>query len=800
MLEILHGIACPDAGASNIETATTTKRYLKAKSEGMSRGRSGTGTDMNALKEKLLLHVGPRAIHEQAKPTSTSVGFVRPGPFSHRPHLTNDFVLDEAGSEATDHKFPGKESRRQIGSLACVPVASQESALVRDLLFCFVGIGGMHIKPTLANDATSTNSKSGSIRFELDENIDPTLRSLVFRITPLCHNYSIVVKFIERHSQMGAGRVNQALAGAMSQVLKDYYVFIAELEAQQRKGELSLNKIWFSIQTKLETMSLMADMCNTIDKCGIGIAGSGSRGGKTLSLLHEMTVERSASGSDKVREVGLFLTRKAAEPWFKILSRWVHRGTIDDPGKDFFVEDNEVIERSALPLEYSDDYWERRYTIKTDQIPAFLHSNADKILRTGKYLNVIQQCGDEKASLGVKRITGNLSEHSEAYKSQTNKIHAFDDHFEERHGFNIAGEVSKNRFGCFKNPDEPDLMVSDNHNHAEDLCYTENTEEYNAPLERAYTIASRNLLDLLVKDRDLIGHLKSVKHYFLLDQGDFVVQFFDVCGEELCQNVDSVEPTRLESLLELALRTSVANSDPYKDNVRVELLPYDLIYQMSKILSIDTESESDFKGPVNTSELSGLEAFAFGYDVQWPISLILNRKSLACYQMLLRHLFYCKHVEKLISNVWLTTKVTKNLPIESLRTYGPSFHLRQKMLNFLQNLEYYMTFEVLEPNWEEMIAKIRSGKVANVDQVLKIHSDFLTTCLNDCLLSNPELLTTVKKLLGVCCDFSDFMQVNIFELKTFYFSMDKIIHFVTNNLIIIRLYIFFSEIASDRFV
>ena len=257
----------------------------------------------------------------------------------------------------------------------------------------------------------------------------------------------------------------------------------------------------------------------------------------------------------------------------------------------------------------------------------------------------------------------------------------------------------------------------------------------------------------------MIGHLKSVKHYFLLDQGDFVVQFFDVCGEELCQNVDSVEPTRLESLLELALRTSVANSDPYKDNVRVELLPYDLIYQMSKILSIDTESESDFKGPVNTSELTGLEAFAFGYDVQWPISLVLNRKSLACYQMLLRHLFYCKHVEKLISNVWITTKVTKNLPIESLRTYGPSFHLRQKMLNFLQNLEYYMTFEVLEPNWEEMIAKIRSGKVANVDQVLKIHSDFLTTCLNDCLLSNPELLTTVKKLLGVCCEFSDFIQV-----------------------------------------
>ncbi len=86
-----------------------------------------------------------------------------------------------------------------------------------------------------------------------------------------------------------------------------------------------------------------------------------------------------------------------------------------------------------------------------------------------------------------------------------------------------------------------------------------------------------------------------------------------------------------------------------------------------------------------------------------------------------------------------------------------SFALRQKMLNFLQNLEYYMTFEVLEPNWEGMIAKIRSGRVANVDQVLEIHSDFLSTCLNDCMLSSPQLLRTVKKLLGVCIDFADFM-------------------------------------------
>jgi hypothetical protein len=40
---------------------------------------------------------------------------------------------------------------------------------------------------------------------------------------------------------------------------------------------------------------------------------------------------------------------------------------------------------------------------------------------------------------------------------------------------------------------------------------------------------------------------------------------------------------------------------------------------MCKILSIDTDEESDYKGPVNTADLTTLEALAFGYDVQVSI-------------------------------------------------------------------------------------------------------------------------------------------------------------------------------------
>ena len=62
---------------------------------------------------------------------------------------------------------------------------------------------------------------------------------------------------------------------------------------------------------------------------------------------------------------------------------------------------------------------------------------------------------------------------------------------------------------------------------------------------------------------------RSIKRYFLMDQGDFFVHFMDLTEEELKKPVDDITPTRLEALLELALRMSTANTDPFKDDLKV---------------------------------------------------------------------------------------------------------------------------------------------------------------------------------------------------------------------------------------
>jgi hypothetical protein len=72
------------------------------------------------------------------------------------------------------------------------------------------------------------------------------------------------------------------------------------------------------------------------------------------------------------------------------------------------------------------------------------------------------------------------------------------------------------------------------------------------------------------------------------------------------------------------------------------------------------------------------------------------------------------------------------------------FVLRARMLSFVQQILAFATFEVLEPNWRALEAKL--AKVTTVDQLLRDHVDFLDTCLKECMLTSSKLLT-------VCCCF-----------------------------------------------
>ncbi|XP_061932498.1 gamma-tubulin complex component 2-like isoform X1 [Apis cerana] len=556
-----------------------------------------------------------------------------------------------------------------------VPIVSQESILLWDILYCLKGIDGIYIvsEPLTSPYAMKT--------FNISPDVCISYKQLTQQILPLASHYSMTARFVEEKVLPEDGQVNHALREAIKTLLKDYLLFVVQLEMEHVRGKLNLQKLWFYIQPTMIAMTILFQITSTICKAN-------AKGGKVLSLLHEQA--NNISGEAKFRELCLFLIQAASVPYMQMLEKWVYKGVICDPYEEFFVEDNELIHREELPIDYSADYWEKRYTMRSERTPTFLNEQAQTILRTGKYFNVIRQCG-KTVQWGKQ----------------------------------------------------------------EPLIYQQQGQKYITAIDRAYSEAAKTLLEVLIHENDLMGRLRSLKNYFLLAQGDFVVQFMNLCETELNKNMYDIVIHRLASLLEVALRMSTADSDPYKDDLKPELLPYDLQFQMFRILSIQTREEKEYSFQTDKI-LTGLDAFVFNYDVKWPVSLILNRKAIACYQMLFRHLFYCKYIERRLCRVWVSNKIAKTFTHNVAMSYRQAFSLRQRMLDCIQHLAYYMMVEVIEPNWLTFINKM--NKVSNVDDVLSVHQDLQDSYLKECMLTDPDLLGCITGICAACLEFCNFME------------------------------------------
>ncbi|XP_046665290.1 gamma-tubulin complex component 2-like isoform X2 [Homalodisca vitripennis] len=589
-----------------------------------------------------------------------------------RPYMSFDFVDDNSSVRPPP--------------ISVIPWQSQENILLDDLLSVLEGFQGKYI---VAQRVTSSYSPR---TFIVADSIEPTLRHLVQQILPLASDHSIVIRFIQEKRQLKWGRVNQALASAMNSFISDYTVFIAQLESLLRKNQLTLQNIWFYLQSTIQTFQVLAKIANSINE-------SEAIGGQTLTILHEETMHYITDNN--AQKLCMFLIGEASIPYFESLQRWLHKGIVFDPYMEFLIMDNVEEEADANKVTglYSDSYWSKRYTICNKNVPVFLNVVQEIILRTGRYLNVVRQC------------------------SETTRSSA-------------------------------DFAVPP----VEKLVYTLHGEQYLPIIEKAYQFASSTLLDLLLTKYDIINRIKSLKRYFLMEQGDFIVQLLDLCEEELVKPISEVVPSRLQSLFELALRTSTGKHDPYKEDVTLTILTENNTYQIFTIHSICNEnkqfmsSDEQFQAKSKT----GLEGFAFQVVSKWPLSLLFDQKIMGCYQMLFRHLVNCKHVDRRLCRVWINDKEVKRLPTTAASGYLGAFSLRQRMLFCVQNLEYYMMEEAIEPNWIRFMSRLNN--VNNIDDLLAEHWDFVDQCMKDCMFMNHDLIAIINKILASCIEFCDFMQ------------------------------------------
>lgn len=112
-----------------------------------------------------------------------------------------------------------KEVDTQANIIA-VPISSQETILLNDIIFSLLAIRGTYIIP----EESKTPSGCFEMNFKVSDQIQKSLRDVTHEILPLGCYYYIIQNFIENVRTMNCGQVLESLAATLRDLLHDYCV------------------------------------------------------------------------------------------------------------------------------------------------------------------------------------------------------------------------------------------------------------------------------------------------------------------------------------------------------------------------------------------------------------------------------------------------------------------------------------------------------------------------------------------------------------------------------------------------
>ncbi|GFR43942.1 hypothetical protein Agub_g5081, partial [Astrephomene gubernaculifera] len=307
-----------------------------------------------------------------------------------------------------------------------------ERAVVSDLLSAFLGLSSQLVRPVLVPSAGSAAAAAATgpcLTFTVrEELVHETLRERVAPLLPICDYVAVLQRFVETRSTHCYGRVTHALAAALRGYLEDWQMMVAMLENQLLRGALDLIRLTFFCQQPAAALSVLADVAAQAANVERTSAG----------LLNQLHSRYSAcAGNGPGRSLLYHLLVAAAAPYCACLEAWLRQGVLDDPYHEFMVQEDQSLRRDSPPASTGPSaaadaasrasaYWRGRYTLRyvaqpesravtlspgsagsgaagggsaapTLDVPVFMFPYRELILRTGKYQNVLRECGQPVA-------------------------------------------------------------------------------------------------------------------------------------------------------------------------------------------------------------------------------------------------------------------------------------------------------------------------------------------------------------------------------------------------------------------
>ncbi|XP_033096143.1 gamma-tubulin complex component 3 homolog [Anneissia japonica] len=515
------------------------------------------------------------------------------------------------------------------------------------------------------------NQAEDAYRIDRQIGVPRAVRDQVHKQAELGWLHNKVRKYADNRSKDKTfGLVGQSFIAALQQELTEYYRLLSVLQAQlKQEDDLGMSDDPKSSLTLLRLAVWTLDPKHRMKWLALLVDYcKDKKGGALSSAIHSYTMH----GDPDVRSLMRHILKLTAFPIRNFIDKWIYDGQLEDRCHEFFV--------AADPTVKDDRLWHERYSLRKTMIPSFLNADqASKILLIGKSINFIRQvCQDHSPINGPTKQPTDVLEKGQSSEMLFNQD--LDGSFQE-----IINVV--------------------------------------------YKQTSKRLLDILFTKYKFFEHLKAMRRYLLLGQGDFIKHLMDLLEDDLAKPANVLYLHNVTGVLETAIRGTNAQYDDPDILKRVDV----------RLLEVS---------PGDT----GWDVFSLDYHVDGPIATVFTAECIIMYLRAFNFLWRAKRMEYILAQVW-RGQMTYARMLKSIPEMAPVLHqchvLAAEMIYFVQQMQYYINFEVLECAWGELWKQVTGAE--DLDHVISAHEVFLDTIIKRSLL-DPEstrLLTQLRAIFDL---------------------------------------------------
>lgn len=512
---------------------------------------------------------------------------------------------------------------------------------------------------TLQGLSSTTLPFVNSTILKLPSTLPPPLVALLHNLAEPALLFKNLTEWVKTPA---GGLLGQSLRAAVNDELRGHLSLIATLEGQIRRALSSLDESAPRHGIGKAGVTLKRCVVWTRESTMglrllslIAEESKSKKGGQLVSLIHGFS---TSHGDPIVAAFAERLLGSVTRPFYDILRHWIYDGELQDPYQEFFVreQDPNNEERQDLKARGMSSVWNDKYEVEKAMIPSIITDDfAQKVFLIGKSLNFIRHgCGDAPW----------VDEYS---KSSSKEL----------------------RFG--------------------------DTATLEAWIDEAYKTTMKRLMDLMTNKFHLFHHLKALKSYLLLGQGDFIALLM----ESLAANLDRPAGAQYRHTLTAQLEHAIRGSNAQYDSPEV-------------LRRLDARMLQLSHGDI------GWDCFTLEYKVDAPTDVVVTEWGNKQYLKVFNFLWKIKRVEFALAYTWRRCMtgargvLQSSDPVvrETWKTTRGSLH---EMIHFVGQLQYYILFEVIESSWDELQKGIAKDD-CTLDDLIHAHSKFLNSITRKGLL------------------------------------------------------------------